>query len=96
MLKYLLAGTALIVLCTSGATAAPLAAAPVERPPIILVSGGCGFAFHRTPFGTCAPNRRVFVGAGPVVVVPGRLPPPCPRGYYRDPDPLRRICYPIL
>ena len=23
---------------------------------VILVSGGCGFAFHRTPFGGCRPN----------------------------------------
>ena len=25
-------------------------------PEVILVSGGCGPAFHRTPFGACRPN----------------------------------------
>ena len=25
-------------------------------PQVTLVSGGCGFAFHRTPFGGCRPN----------------------------------------
>lgn len=27
-----------------------------ETPVITLTSGGCGFAFHRGPFGGCRPN----------------------------------------
>ncbi len=92
MLTRLIAGAG-FVLATS-LTCPVVLAAPVEAPPsLILVSGGCGPAFHRTPFATCAPNRQAFYGAGPEVV---RLPPPCPRGYHRDPDPARRICYPNL
>ena len=101
MLKALFAGVALVTIGYGGAaTAAPFNPAPEAPARIILVRGGCGPAFHRGPLGACVPNRRVVVGVAPVVVgapavvAPIRLPPPCPRGYHRDPDPARPICYP--
>ncbi len=86
--RYLIAGSALMIAGT--ASAAPLVPPADTQANIVLVSGGCGPAFHRTPFGACVANR-VFV---PGYYAPVRLPPPCPRGYHRDPDPLRRLCYP--
>ena len=99
MLKHLALATAFLSVASVGASAGiatiPQAAVPqVTRGGIILVSGGCGFAFHRNPFGACVPNRGAFIEGGPVLVPPVRPPPPCPRGYYRDPDPARRLCYP--
>lgn len=46
------------------ASAAPLALAALapavstagDAPELILVSGGCGWHFHRTPYGFCRPN----------------------------------------
>ena len=94
MLKTLYATTVLAVAGSLTASASPLVAPITTHPPIVLVSGGCGFAFHRNPFGACVPNRPVVYGVPPVAVGPVRLPPPCPRGYHRDPDPARPICYP--
>lgn len=82
------AATALLI----AASLAP-AKAEASRPPLVLVSGGCGFAFHRNFYGACVPNGGFYGGFGPVV---RRLPPPCPRFYHRDPDPARPICYPNL
>ena len=93
MLKSALAGASLVIMSGVAASAAPAAAMPRDdRARVIPVSGGCGFAFHRDPFGVCVPNGRVYVEGPPVI----RLPPPCPRGYHRDPDPARRICYPNI
>ena len=63
----------------------PASTIPVPQPSIVLVAGGCGPAYHPDRFGVCVPNQRFI-----------RLPPPCPRGYHRDPDPARPICYPNL
>ena len=90
MLKGTVAGAAMFIVWSFAANAAPAPALGAE-PHVVLVSGGCGFDFHRNPFGVCVPNR-VFV-EGPRF---RRLPPPCPRGYHRDPDPARPICYPNL
>ncbi len=94
MVKGLVLAAALVMAGNVAAMASPLGALPNGRPDsqpgIVLVSGGCGFDFHRDPFGICVPNRRVVFG-GPAYV---RLPPPCPRGYHRDRDPARPICYP--
>ena len=90
MVKGLLA-SAVLIMAESAAAAAALVTPSVDaQPRVFLVSGGCGLAFHRNPFGACAPNRSFYVGGPPVV----RLPPPCPRFYHRDPDPARPICYP--
>ena len=94
MLKILYATAAFAVAGCMTASASPLMR-PMNVPsPIVLASGGCGFAFHRNPFGACVPNRPVVYGVPPGYVGPVRLPPPCPRGYHRDPDPARPICYP--
>ncbi len=90
MFKYLVAGLALSLAGSGAASAASFAMPPDAPAHVILVSGGCGLAFHRNPFGVCVPNRALYVG-GPAVV---RLPPPCPRFYHRDPDPARPLCYP--
>ena len=56
------------------ADAMPVAgAAASAAPELILVSGGCGPDFHRTPFGACRPNgffhpgfeRRCFIRPTP-------------------------------
>ncbi len=101
MLKSLTAA-ALLTIAGTGAIAAPLAARtsvnePSAQPHIVLVGGICGPGLHLDRFGTCVPGRRVVRGpvlVEPRVVAPIRLPPPCPRGYVRDPDPARPICYP--
>ncbi len=91
MFKYLVAGLALSLAGSCAASAASFEVSPDAQAHVILVSGGCGLAFHRNPFGACVPNRAFYVG-GPAV----RLPPPCPRFYHRDPDPARPLCYPNL
>ena len=104
MLKTLCTMTTLYAASCGLAAGAPLAPLPQsEHAPIILVAGGCGPGLHRGPGGACIVGRRVIVG-GPVVVEPRiveprvvapiRLPPPCPRGYVRDPRPGVRLCYP--
>ena len=58
---------------------------------IILAANGCGRGFFRTIDGECLPNQKVYVG-------PRRgttMGPPCPRGFLRDPDPARPLCYPV-
>ncbi len=90
MIKCIVTAAALLMaggLVASAATVEPMFDRQAK---VILVSGGCGLAFHRNPFGACVPNR-VFYGYGAPVV---RLPPPCPRFYHRDPDPARPLCYP--
>lgn len=87
------AAIAIVALGCGSAMAMPLAPAAPAKAPIVLVRGGCGPAFHRGPYGGCVPNgERVVVE--PRVVAPVRLPPPCPRGYYRDPRPGVALCYP--
>ncbi len=91
-----------LVFATAGVApampAAPAAAA-LAAAPIVLVRDGCGPGFHRAGPGECVPNGgrvgpRVVEPIGPRVVEPVRLPPPCPRGYYRDPRPGVPLCYP--
>ena len=78
--------------------AMPLAPVAGTKAPVVLVRDGCGPDSRLNRFDECVPNgRRVFVEprvVGPRVVAPVRLPPPCPRGYVRDPDPVRPLCYP--
>ena len=61
---------------------------PDTKLPIILAADGCGRGLFRTIDGQCIPNQP----AGRR----GRAIPPCPRGYLRDPDPARPICYPAF
>ena len=96
MLKSPLMAAALVVAGSVASPAALLKPSLNAQPEIVLIAGGCGPAFHRDPFGTCVPNRRAFFGAAPLAGAPVRLPRPCPRGYHRDPDPARPICYPNL
>ena len=99
-MKLISAALALTLAAGGAASAMPLApAASRPQASIVLVRDGCGPGFHLAGYGGCVPNGR---GArvvepretGPRVVEPIRLPPPCPRGYVRDPDPARPICYP--
>lgn len=88
----LLATTAALLLVNLGAASAAPARPPQDTDaPIILAANGCGPGYFRTIDGECVPNARVRVGPGESVV----LPPPCPRGYRRDPDPRRPLCYPV-
>ncbi len=41
---------------STGQVAQPLSLADGDQPSLLLVSGGCGPAFHRDPFGGCRPN----------------------------------------
>ena len=86
LMRFTLTMALLLIGGCLAAHSAPLPLAPDAGPPVVLAAGGCGPAFHPDPFGVCVPNRRVIY----------RLPPPCPRGYHRDPDPARPICYPNL
>ena len=92
-MKSISAAIALTIASCGAAAAMPVTPAPRTHAPIVLVRGGCGPAFHRGPYGGCVPNgERVVVE--PRIVAPVRLPPPCPRGYYRDPRPGVPLCYP--
>ncbi len=55
---------------TAGADARPLVVEPAAAPHIVLVSGGCGLAFHRGPYGGCVANRPVVVVRRVVPVFP--------------------------
>ena len=47
---------------TVGADARPLVIVePAVAPHIVLVGGGCGFGFHRGPYGGCVGNGAVVV-----------------------------------
>jgi hypothetical protein len=50
------------------ANAYPVAPDPAPARMMIRIAGGCGWGFHRGPYGGCRPN-----GAGAVVVVPGAI-----------------------
>ena len=59
MRTILLAGFAAALLAPLPAGAqsvGPLPLASGDQPELTLVSGGCGPAFHRGPFGGCRPN----------------------------------------
>ncbi len=49
-------GLLLAAAAPAGAMTAPPLAPAESGPTITLVSGGCGFGFHRGPFGGCRPN----------------------------------------
>jgi hypothetical protein len=63
-------------------------------------SGGCGWAYHRGPYGGCRANGPVYVAPAPrraVVVVPGAviyapLGRACPYGYHLGRE--GRRCWP--
>ena len=61
------AATLSLGLGTVGANAHPLIIVEPEvaAPPVVLVAGGCGFGFHRGPWGGCRPNGGLIVGPGP-------------------------------
>ena len=63
-------------LCVGSVAAEAMPAGPVAvvssgAPELVLVSGGCGIAFHRGPYGVCRPNGvivpygRPYLGYGP-------------------------------
>lgn len=91
MSKILCTTLAFILVDCSMASAAFLEPRGDTKPPLILIANGCGPGLFRTMDGECVPNRRIRVGGGRAVVGP----PPCPRGFLRDPDPARRLCYPV-
>ena len=106
-MKSIAAAIALILAAGGVASAMPLApSAARTEAPIVLVRDGCGPGAHRGGGDECVPNRggrgpdvvepREVEPreVGPRVVAPVRLPPPCPRGYYRDPRPDVPMCYP--
>ncbi|QRG08238.1 hypothetical protein EZH22_07985 [Xanthobacter dioxanivorans] len=53
----------------SGANALPLPAQP-DVATVQTVAQGCGWGYHRGPWGGCRPNGAVVVAPGPVVVAP--------------------------
>jgi len=52
-----LIGAVGLVASVVSASAAPAVPAPVEQQNIVQVAGGCGWGFHPTRWGRCAPNR---------------------------------------
>ena len=62
----------------AAASAMPVAGSIANEGNITLVSGGCGYYGHRTPYGYCAPNRPVYRA--------------CPPGFHLGP--YRRECWP--
>jgi hypothetical protein len=73
-----------------------------QSPGITLVEGGCGYGYHRGPYGGCRPNGPGWGGPGPgVVLAPGPVVVPIPLpgvGYGRrcwmreTPYGPRRVC----
>ncbi|MEP9354606.1 hypothetical protein ABLE93_13520 [Xanthobacter sp. KR7-65] len=57
------------VALSSGASAFPALQTP-EVATVQTVAGGCGWGFHRGPWGGCQPNGAVVVAPRPVVVAP--------------------------
>lgn len=57
------------VVLTTGASAFPVLQAPAVAT-VQTVAGGCGWGFHRGPWGGCQRNGVVVVAPGPVVVAP--------------------------
>lgn len=91
-MRHILSIGVLLTFACGPALALPLAPAPKSGDQLNVekVANGCGPGMFRTIAGDCRRNRAVFVGPRRGVVAP----PPCPRGYLRDPDPARPICYP--
>jgi hypothetical protein len=87
MLKSFGASLAIVIAASGTAFALPQVPHPTSQQPIIAVANGCGPGAYRTIAGDCRPNQPVGRR--------GFAPPPCPRGYARDPDPARPICYPV-
>ena len=52
-------GLALSATVATAAPSVPPTAVP-QASNLVQVSGGCGWAFHRTRSGYCAPNRRAY------------------------------------
>ncbi len=77
-----------------GLAAVPVQAMPIAplsgaAPEITLVAGGCGWGFHRGPYGGCVRNGVVAVAPGVVVGAPAVVAPvapvvvaPAPRAYF--------------
>ena len=62
--KLAAAAAMMVATVPLAAQAFPVANAPAAPADVTLVSGGCGPAFHRGPFGGCRPNRVIV---GPIV-----------------------------
>ena len=56
VLASIFAATLFGALPAEAQTAQPLSLSDGDQPALLLVSGGCGPAFHRGPFGGCRPN----------------------------------------
>jgi hypothetical protein len=64
----------------SAMTAGAIPLASDSAPAVTLVSGGCGPAFHRGPYGGCRPNFGGYGGRGPGWRGPGWRGPGWHRG----------------
>ena len=60
---------ALLGLAAGPVQAMPIAPFSDAAPDITLVAGGCGWGFHRGPYGGCVRNGVVAVAPAPAVVV---------------------------
>ena len=78
-IKFIAAAALASCLGLASARAMPVPATVVGQGNIVLVSGGCGYYGHRTPYGYCVPNARPVFRA-------------CPPGYHLGP--YRRECWP--
>ncbi len=81
MHRFKFAAAAALASCLglASARAMPVIGGPAGDGDITLVSGGCGYYGHRTPYGYCAPNVRPVYRA-------------CPPGFHLGP--YRRACWP--
>ena len=66
------AAAAFVAVASLGAQALPVSAPTGGSAAIVLVSGGCGPAFHRGPFGGCQPN--LVIVRRPVCRIVGLIP----------------------
>jgi hypothetical protein len=90
MLKVMSTAAALLMAGCGLAQAGERMSEQGAQAPIVLAANGCGRGFFRTIAGDCEPNMRMRGPGGAAVA-----PPPCPRGYRRDPDPATPLCYPV-
>jgi len=64
-LKFILAAALAVGLASSAEAAMTIAPVSPQTPGVITVEGGCGFGFHRGPYGGCRPNGGGFMRACP-------------------------------
>jgi hypothetical protein len=74
---------ALLGLAAGPVQAMPIAPLSGAAPEITLVEGGCGWGFHRGPYGGCVRNGVVAAPGVVVAPVPGVVvAAPAPRAYF--------------